>query len=585
MKMDNYKFNEKINKITNFKELIEIIYKTYINNKNNYYNAININNIYNKYFKIENNIKKMESNSQKNNLNNQDEKTQNLDNQKEITPNPDNQNEKTPNPNIDKVDVSDPEKIDSLISDTPNPDKIINIDNIDSNNINDEDINITSLIKKKSEKIYYKGKYYKIMNMINEEEFVDTYLLSSEKGQNYIIKKYKLYKLKKNSNIIFKIIKEIKYIESLNSNFINKVLHYFIEKENNELEFCILYENNKKAKEILSDTKELNLILMHKILFRLIFGIQSLNSKNINLSLFNLNSNYIFFDNDYNIKFDMISKFIIESISDEFNVLEKNDFFSAFKEKCIKDKIFNNDNPFLKQLNEKNISINELINNNIFIEKFFEYNLLDDILNSDDLTIFLYFFNKFPLLFNLNRFKWLENYIDGEPITCRNCSSYFKIYIKNKENIILKCVNCNILKSEKISYINYFSSKIKMKNNIFISTQSKYENFLTYFEKFSKVIEEKYLITKKILNNIYQTKGEDKIIYEKSIINILLYFFEDLKININLIILSSLKQDKLNIIKDYFNENEILKFKNLLKVIEENYLYIMIIYLMMIKKY
>ena len=166
----------------------------------------------------------------------------------------------------------------------------------------------------------------------------------------------------------------------------------------------------------------------------------------------------------------------------------------------------------MKQLNEKNISINELINNNIFIEKFFEYNLLDDILNSDDLTIFLYFFNKFPLLFNLNRFKWLENYIDGEPITCRNCSSYFKIYIKNKENIILKCVNCNILKSEKISYINYFSSKIKMKNNIFISTQSKYENFLTYFEKFSKVIEEKYLITKKILNNIYQTKGEDKII-------------------------------------------------------------------------
>ena len=58
-KFCNYKFNEKINKITNFNELIEIIYNTYINSNNNYYNAININNIYNKYFKFDNNIIKL----------------------------------------------------------------------------------------------------------------------------------------------------------------------------------------------------------------------------------------------------------------------------------------------------------------------------------------------------------------------------------------------------------------------------------------------------------------------------------------------------------------------------------------------
>jgi len=51
IKKDNYKFVEKINKITNFNELIETVYNTYNNYNNNYYNSININNIYTKYFK------------------------------------------------------------------------------------------------------------------------------------------------------------------------------------------------------------------------------------------------------------------------------------------------------------------------------------------------------------------------------------------------------------------------------------------------------------------------------------------------------------------------------------------------------
>ena len=44
-KIETYKFNEKIDKISNYNELIERIYNTYINYNNNYYNAININNI------------------------------------------------------------------------------------------------------------------------------------------------------------------------------------------------------------------------------------------------------------------------------------------------------------------------------------------------------------------------------------------------------------------------------------------------------------------------------------------------------------------------------------------------------------
>ena len=56
IKKDNYKFNENINKIKNFNELIETIYNTYNNYNNNYYNSINMNNIYVKYFGNNNNI-------------------------------------------------------------------------------------------------------------------------------------------------------------------------------------------------------------------------------------------------------------------------------------------------------------------------------------------------------------------------------------------------------------------------------------------------------------------------------------------------------------------------------------------------
>ena len=58
-KMDNYKFIERLDKISSFNELLEIIYNTYNKNNNSYYNAININNIYNKYFNI---VTKLEGN-------------------------------------------------------------------------------------------------------------------------------------------------------------------------------------------------------------------------------------------------------------------------------------------------------------------------------------------------------------------------------------------------------------------------------------------------------------------------------------------------------------------------------------------
>ena len=452
---------------------------------------------------------------------------------------------------------------------TPNPDMIINIQNFNSKDFNKEYININSLIKKKSDIISFGENVYKYKYKIKSGEYESTYLLSSEKGKEYIIKKFKLYKQKTNANFPFKIIKEIKRIESLNCNYINKVLHYFIEKDNKKEKFCILYECNTNSEEILFGKKELNIRLIYKILFRLIIGIQTLCSYGIVLSLHNLNSNFIFFDSDYNIIFDVITKFIYESISDESNILEKkNDFFSAFKEKCIN----NNKFLFFKQINAKNITIKEIINNDFYLDKFFEYNLLDEILNSGNHLIILHFFSKFQLYFNLARFKWLKYAIDNYSLICRNCSSYFKIFIKNKETIILKCMKCNILNSEKISYIKYFSSKLERENIYSYSNKLIFKNFVDYFEMFSKLIKEQYLFTENILINMYQSKGDEEIIYQNSLKNILLHFFKELKININLILLGALQNDKLYIIKEYFNENEQLKFKSILKEEEEKYL-------------
>ena len=60
-KIDSYKFEERIEKLYNYNEIIEIIYNTYVKYDNNYYNAININSIHNMIFNKENNLNNIES--------------------------------------------------------------------------------------------------------------------------------------------------------------------------------------------------------------------------------------------------------------------------------------------------------------------------------------------------------------------------------------------------------------------------------------------------------------------------------------------------------------------------------------------
>ena len=49
-KYNSYKFKEKIETVTNFNEVMEIFFNTYLNYKNNYFNSLNINNIYDQYY-------------------------------------------------------------------------------------------------------------------------------------------------------------------------------------------------------------------------------------------------------------------------------------------------------------------------------------------------------------------------------------------------------------------------------------------------------------------------------------------------------------------------------------------------------
>ena len=65
-KIESYKFKERIEKLSDFNEIIEIIYNTYIKYNNNYYNIININNIHNMILNKEKNLNESSKNLIKN---------------------------------------------------------------------------------------------------------------------------------------------------------------------------------------------------------------------------------------------------------------------------------------------------------------------------------------------------------------------------------------------------------------------------------------------------------------------------------------------------------------------------------------
>ena len=67
-KIESYKFKERIEKLSDFNEIIEIIYNTYIKYNNNYYNIININNIHNMILNKEKNFNESKKNIESSNI-------------------------------------------------------------------------------------------------------------------------------------------------------------------------------------------------------------------------------------------------------------------------------------------------------------------------------------------------------------------------------------------------------------------------------------------------------------------------------------------------------------------------------------
>ena len=433
-----------------------------------------------------------------------------------------------------------------------------------------------------SEKEKFSDYEYKIEKVIKFDKFEDLFVISTENGDKYCLKKIKLSMVYKSNEKKQDLIKEIQRLEPLNNKYIYKIINYSIKNENKkDEEIHVKFEYNKNTIKDIAEQDLLNARVLGRIIAQIIFGIKSLQYQNIYLSLNDLSIDNIFLDENYNLKFDLFSKYLNEKIYQN-NSYNKNNIFTELKKLYLQndsnepDKL---DDNLLKILNNEFKTMEELINfcnEKIFMEKFFEYNIIDDILKISEYETLYYYFTNFQKFFR--EFYWLRKCIKvfSFALMCENCSDYQDIYIKNKENLLFKCQECKNVKSQKISFLNYYNSKSETKP-VLLSSPQIYLKFEDFFKIYGRVINDKYIITKKIIDNIYKNYREKKTdllnrTLKKVVMNILIYFFKELKIDINLILLSSINEGKNKIIKEYFNEKETLKYKDLVKEEEEKYL-------------
>ena len=384
-----------------------------------------------------------------------------------------------------------------------------------------------------------------------------------------------------------KLIEEITKFKSLNLKNIIHIPHYFTEGEEKDKIFFIVMEYNKNLKY---NKDKINPKSLWTILIRIIFGLKKLALNNIFIKLDKLDAKYIYFDENYNIKFDLISSEYINQNTKYYNEKCENYFFDILID-ILEDSEDSEDyedyeDSDLKKLYDKKIeSLNEFINDKIFIKKIFESNLLNEISEIGDYLILYSYFKLFFDYFNLKKY---ENINFFEPL-CQNCNSLLNIYIKDEKTLLLKCRYCLKTKSEKISDLcskSYDMFWIKnVKNEKYQKYKfKKYINFNpdSLFNDCDKDINDKYIIVKKIIDNLNQnyTNGNNynSNFLKEVISNILKYFFYNISIQLNLFLLSKIiysisnKSIILKIIKNYFCKKEVIKFKDRVKKEEEKYL-------------
>ena len=422
---------------------------------------------------------------------------------------------------------------------------------------------------------------HKIINKLDSDDKIQNFIITLDRMPNktYILKKIKI-NLK---NIENELINEFEKIISLNSIYINQILCYYVEcvKTMEELKnnksrgkefLCIIMENNTKLKTILNNSIPINIIWT--IFFRIIAGINSLESKNLIIKNFDIKDLYI--DNNNNVQFD-----ITIFISHFFYQYNKYDLDDASPVKSLRTQLFK------LNINDqnKNVSLEEII-----YENFFK-SLMDILLCKDNFELVLFYFNSLKYFFVEYDIRNMS--FDVSNLLCKNCKILQEIYLKDENNLLFRCTKCFFVKNIKIENIrdDIFTKKISIKNLLSINDKKNHLKYINYLKEFPINLRDKYIFIKNIIDELLE-KSEDikseKHIFNDIIINIMKIYINDLikysnlvhlYLNIFFLLISDnisedlIKQYKsvMKTIYHYFSENEIKKFKIPIKKEKENF--------------
>ena len=408
-------------------------------------------------------------------------------------------------------------------------------------------LNIDFKLKEEKEKPKTNKSHYfthKIIDTLDSNEIEKDYIVNmdNEPNKTYILKKIKINNKNNEQNIVY----EIEKLMSLNSIYICRIISYYLECDESNNEFlCVFIENNQKVKTFLKNSVPINIIWT--IFFKAIAGIMYFGAKELNIKNFDLK--YLYIDENNNIKFDVIlfiSEYIYESNIFDLDVSLP---INSLRAQLFKDNLNNN------------ISSEEIIFDNYL------KNLLNLVLYEENMEIILFYFNSLKYFFADNNIKNISFEIFD--LTCSKCQILPELYLKDKKVLLTKCLNCFLVRNEKIE--NYRNNMVNEKFNIkSLFLIKKNDKYLKYLEEFPKALKYKYLYVKKVIDDLLK-KSKDNNLYKEilndRVINILKIYINDFIIYSNLVHLYL--NVFLNIQSNNFKFNLIIQYENVLEIIHE----------------
>ena len=319
--------------------------------------------------------------------------------------------------------------------------------------------------------------------------------------KQYLLKKF-IIKKEEERDIL---TEEMEKIKALNCKYVVNICDYFIEKNKDEENLCVLIEyfENDNLEKLIKKEEFLNSRNIWRIFIQLLLGLNSLHSRDIIIK--DLNPKNIFIDNENNIKIFLPLNYDVNK-SKDFSLMlydspeiinggnynKESDIWSLgcilyelitkkmpfyFLENILnikydKFQIFDDDfrNILSKILckESKRIPLNQLFKEKILCEKIIEENLFDEFLEIKN----YFFINSSELFSKINTFKLDELNSLSFFLSCKNCHKIPFIYLKNEEYVILECINCSTKKEEKISNLFNYSSEWITNNKKFIENNS-----------------------------------------------------------------------------------------------------------------